>query len=355
MNAASREFLNRLLLTPRPSGYEEKAQAVVREYVADFADEVTTDLHGNVHATLNPGGSPRILFAGHVDQIGFIVQHIDDKGLIYFSAIGGHDVSVLLGANVVVWTRNGGVPGVISRQAIHVLTADQRGKVPQMSDLWIDIGAKDKAEVTEDAGIRVGDPVTFKLGITQLRNDNIASPGLDNAIGVWSVMEALRYLSNERIDACVVAVSTVQEEIGVRGAATSTFTADPQVGIAVDVNHATDIPGMNVKEIGDVKLGGGPIVVRGSNINPRVFERIESAAERADIPIQVVAYAGPTPTDARAIQISRGGVATGLVKVPNRYMHSTVEVINLNDLENTAKLLAEFVIGVEKDADFTPR
>ncbi len=352
MRKDSLAFLRELLETPGPSGFEQPVQDVVRTRVGDFADEVTTDVHGNVTALVNPEGGPRILLAGHCDQIGFMVQHIDDDGFVSFAGIGGHDVSVLIGQNVTMWGPEGDVPGVIARKAIHLLTADERSKVPEMHELWIDLGADDKAEVEER--VRIGDPVTFRLGMTELRNGNVSGPGMDDKVGVWTVMEAQRLASEGPLEASVCAVSTVQEEIGLRGARTATFGIDPVVGIAVDVHHATDTPGLDVKRYGNVKLGGGPVVVRGTDVNPRVYDRLMESAASAEIPVQIAASPKPTGTDANAIQISRSGVAAGLVKVPNRYMHSTVEVVNLDDIENCAQLLAAFVAGVEGDADFTP-
>lgn len=352
MRKDSLAFLHQLLDTPSPSGFEQRVQAVVREYASPFADRITTDVHGNVAAMVNPEGSPRILLAGHCDQIGFMVQHIDDNGFISFAGIGGHDVSVLIGQNVTVWGPHGGLPGVIARKAIHLLSSDERGKVPEMHELWIDVGAHDKAEVEER--VRIGDAVTFRVGMTELRNGNVSGPGMDNKVGVWTVVEALRLASERPLEACVYAVSTVQEEIGLRGATTAAFGIDPLVGIAVDVHHATDTPGMDLKQHGSVKLGRGPVLVRGTDVNPRVYERLLEAAACSNIDVQIAAGPKPTGTDANAIQISRAGVAGGLVKVPNRYMHSTVEVVNLDDVANSAKLLAAFVGGVTRDADFTP-
>ena len=352
MRDAGKTFLYDLLAAPGPSGYEQPVQERVRSYAAPFAEAVDTDVHGNVVVTVNDGGSPRVMLAGHCDQIGFMVHHIGEDGYLSFAGIGGHDSTVLTGQRVRVWTAAGSVRGVIGRKAIHLLSPDERGKAPDMHSLWIDIGARDGDEAGELAS--VGDPVTFELGVTELLNDNIASPGTDNKVGVWIVMEAARRLAEMDAQAAVFAVSTVQEEIGTRGAQTSAFAVRPDVGIAVDVNHATDVPGVDAKRYGEVKLGEGPVVVRGPNINPRVFDLVVGAAEESDIPIQIVGHPGPTPTDARALQVAREGVATGLIKVPNRYMHSTVEVVNLADVENTAALLAAFVASLSSETDFTP-
>ncbi len=352
MRDAGRTFLYDLLAAPGPSGYEQLVQECVRSYAAPFAESVRTDLHGNVVVGVNGDGAPRVMLAGHCDQIGFMIQHIGDDGFLSFAGIGGHDATVLIGQRVRVWTAGGSVRGVIARKAIHLLSPDERAKAPEIHALWIDIGAKDGDEAGEL--VQVGDPVTFELGVTELLNDNIASPGADNGVGVWIVMEAARRVAEIKAQAAVFAVSTVQEEIGTRGAQTSAFSVRPDVGIAVDVNHATDVPGVDAKQYGDVKLGDGPVVVRGPNINPRVFELLVAAAEHDDIPIQIVGHPGPTPTDARALQVAREGVAAGLIKVPNRYMHSTVEVVNLGDIENSAALLAAFVASLDSDTDFTP-
>lgn len=354
MRTESLDFLRKMVETPSPSGYEQPVQKVVREWVSKFADEVRTDLHGNVIAAKNPKGSPRIMFAGHCDQLGLMVQHIDDEGFIYVNPIGGHDPIVLVGQCVIVWGPKGPIKGVMARKPVHLLARnnDELSKAPKISDLWVDIGVKDKKEA--ESIVEMGDPITWDLKITELRNDLMAAPGFDDKTGAWVVMEALRILSTRKFDAAVFAVSTVQEEIGLRGATTSAFGVEPQVGIAVDVTHATDHPSMEKKISGEVNLGKGPVIARGPNINPVVYDVMVKTARSKKIPFQLNGQSRATGTDANAIQISRAGVATGLVSVPNRYMHSPVEVISLKDLENCAKLLAEFVMAVTKQTDFTP-
>lgn len=353
MRTESLTFLKDLLAAPSPSGYEQPAQKVVREYVSTFTDDVRTDVHGNVIAAWNASGSPRVMFAGHCDQIGFIVQHVDENGLISFLGVGGHDVAVLIGQEVTIWGKSGPVRGVVARKAIHVLTGEERNKVPQMHELWVDIGAKNKEEAS--LLVAVGDPITFDLGLRELRNGLVYAPGMDDKVGTWVCMEALRLLTERSFAAAVFSVSTVQEEIGLRGARTSAFGIDPLVSIVVDVTHATDTPGMDPKQHGTVKVGAGPVVYRGANINPVVFEMLLHVAEANALPTQVSGVPGGTGTDANAIQISRRGVATGLVSIPNRYMHSPVEVVSLEDLENAARLLAEFVVAVTPETDFTPK
>ena len=352
MDDRSLQFLKDLLTAPSPSGYEQPIQEVVRRFAGPFADQLTTDWHGNVIAAVNPTGSPRIMLAGHCDQIGLMIKHIDDKGFLWVDVIGGWDIQMLIGQNMIVWGRSGPVQGVISRKAIHLLSADDRKKVPEIKDLWIDIGVKTKAEAQEH--VAVGDPVTFTLEFRELRNGIAAAPGMDNKVGAWVVMNALRQVAERRPQAAVFAVSTVQEEIGLRGAITSTYSIDPQLGIAVDVTHATDCPTMDCKQHGEVNLGDGPVLYRGPNINPVMWKQLVELAEGQSIPFQISGLSKPAGNDANAMQIVRGGLATGIVAIPNRYMHSPVELVSLTDLENAAKLIAEFCLSLTAESDFTP-
>jgi endoglucanase len=352
MDAKSRVFLTDLLKSPSPSGYERPVQNIVREFAAEFAADVKTDWHGNVIAGVNPAGSPRIMLAGHCDQIGLMVKHIDDKGYLRVTPIGGWDVQMLLGQKLIVWTRSGPVPGVIARKAIHLMTPEDRKSVPEMKDLWIDIGAGTGDEAREL--IAVGDPVTLELGLREMRNDLASAPGMDNRVGVWVVMKALEQVARGKPRAAVFGVSTVQEEIGLRGAQTSAFSVEPRVAIAVDVTHATDCPTVDENQFGRVKLGGGPVVFRGPNVNPVVHDRLTDLAQRHNIPIQLGGLSAAASNDAAVLQISRGGPATGIVAIPNRYMHSPVEMISFTDLEHAAALIAQFCLSIDDQSDFTP-
>jgi tetrahedral aminopeptidase len=352
MYEASLAFLKTLLETPSPSGYERCIQDTVRAWAKPLADEVRTDRHGNVLAVLHPGGHPRIMLAGHCDQIGLMVQYIDEGGYLYVQPIGGWDMQILLGQRLTVWGADGPLPGVVSRKAPHLLTGEERNKVPQFTDIWVDIGARDRKDA--EALVTPGDPVTFELGTQELRNGLLTSPGLDDKVGVWTVMETLRLLHGRPLQAAVYCVSTVQEEIGLRGATTSAYGIHPTVGIAVDVCHASDTPGNDKKQLGDTKLGSGPVLFRGPNINPHVLDRLREAARAHEIAVQVKGAPRATGTDANAIQLSRDGVATGLIGIPNRYMHSPVEVVSLNDLDGAARLLAEFCASVTSQVDWTP-
>jgi tetrahedral aminopeptidase len=343
-------FFKTLIETPSPSGYESPLQQLVRDYAADFADEVRTDVHGNVIAIKNPDAPLRVMLAGHCDQIGLIVQHIDDDGFLYVQPIGGWDPEVLIGQRMTVWTSGGPVVGVIARKPIHLLTEEERKQVPKMKDLWLDIGAANKDEAAK--AVRIGDPITPELGFHTLKNNRAVAPAMDDKAGCWVAIEALRRAKN--LSCGLYAVSTVQEELGLRGARTSAFGVDPHVGVAVDVTHATDCPTVEKKEEGDVRLGKGPVIHRGPNMNHKVVERLIHAAEENKIAYQLAASAKATGTDANAIQINRSGVATGLISIPNRYMHSPVEMISLDDIEQAADLLARFVEGLDGIAEFTP-
>jgi endoglucanase len=356
MQEHSHEFLKSLLETPSASGYERAIQDVVRAWARQYADEVRTDRHGNVLAVRHPRGGaeglPRVMLAGHCDQIALMVQHIDDNGFLYVQPIGGWDMQVLLGQYLTVWTAGGPLRGVVARKATHLLTHEERSKVPQFTDVWVDVGVKDRKEA--ESLVTPGDTVTFELGYRPLRNRLAASPAMDDKVGVWVVMEALRLLHGKEVQVPVYCVSTVQEEIGLRGATTSAYGIHPTVGIAVDVCHATDTPGNDRKQLGEVKLGGGPVLFRGPNISPVVHDRLREAALGREIEVQVRGAPRATGTDANAIQLTCEGVATGLIGIPNRYMHSPVEVVHLDDLDQAAGLLAEFCLRLTPEVDWTP-
>lgn len=351
MDAESNALLDSLLMAPGPSGYERPIQVVVREFADRFA-KTSTDWHGNVTCAVNESGLPRVLLAGHCDQIGLVVKHIDDKGFLRVAPVGGWDIQQLIGQSMVVWTAKGPVPGVIARKAIHLLSDEERNKVPKMKDLFLDVGAKGRAEAAEM--VAIGDPVTLKLGTMKMRGDLLSGPGMDDRVGVWVVLTAARRAAEKSPRAAVFAVSTVQEEIGLRGAKTSAYTIDPHVAIAVDVTHATDTPDSDQNEHGKVELGTGPVIFRGPNVNPVLFELLMKLAKSNEIPVQVASLAQGASNDANALQLNRSGPATGIVGIPNRYMHSAVEVVSLRDLDHAANLLAALCCELKKDTDFTP-
>jgi endoglucanase len=352
MDIASKEFLKRILTTPSTTGFEEPVQRVVREYVKPFADSVRTDVHGNVIAARNPDAPLRVMLAGHCDQIGLIVNYIDDQGFLYVLTVGGWDLQNLIGVRVKVWSAQGVIDGVIGKKPIHLLDDEERKKVPKIKDLWIDIGAKDKAEAEQH--VSVGDPITVELEYRELLNNQIAAASTDDKAGLWTVMEALRRIDPAKLKVGVFAVSTVQEEVGLRGSRTSSFGIDPHVGIATDVTFATDCPSMEKKQNGDVKLGGGPVITRGPNMTSKLINSLVDVAKTHNIPVQVVAEGKITGTDAGSIQVNRSGVATALISIPNRYMHSSVEVISLHDIDYAADLMARYCESINPDVSYIP-
>lgn len=356
MNRASSAFLKRLLDSPGPSGFEAAPARVWRKEAEGIADEVRTDVSGNVIAVLNPAGAPRIMFAGHIDEIGLMIVHVDDEGYLFFSGIGGWDAQVLVGQRVAILGRDGPVHGVIGKKAVHLMKSEERDKASKMSDLWIDIGAKNKKDALER--VRVGDPAVVSAATLELPNGRLISRSIDNRIGAFVVLEALRHLAKgkSRPKAAVFAVGTTREEIGWTGggARTSAHGIDPSVAVVVDVIHATDHPSVDKKEHGDVKVGGGPVLSRGSTINPRVFDLLVETADKEKIPYTLSAAPRNTGTDADAIYSALKGIATGLVSVPNRYMHSPNELVDAADLDRAARLLAAFARRVTTRTDFTP-
>lgn len=347
-------FLKELVESPSPSGYEGPARAIWRRAVEGVADEVRTDLHGNTIASLNPGGRPRVMLAGHIDEIGFMVTYIDDDGFIYFGPIGGHDPVIVTGQRMSIHTAGGPLLGAVGRRPIHLMRGDERDKKVELHDLWVDVGARSRDSVA--GRVKVGDAVTLAVGLERLEDDRVVSRALDNKMGAFIVAETLKQVAARRPSAALFAVATVQEEVGLRGAFTSTFAIEPQVGIAIDVTHALDHPGAasEKKRFGDVVLGKGPVISRGPSINPIVFDRLVAAAEAAGIAYQVEPNPSSSGTDADAIQRSRAGVATAVVSVALRYMHTPVEMLDLGDIEQTIDLLTELVARIAPETDFTP-
>ena len=344
-------FLKELLDARSPSGFEDEAREVVRKRVEKTADSFSVDALGSCHATLGSKGSPTLMLAGHIDELGLIIKHVSDKGFLYFDAIGGHDRSIISGRRVDILTKNGVIRGVTGKRAIHLMSPEDRRRVPEMHQMWIDIGAKDRDEALER--VQIGDAAVYDHGFEQLYGPLAVSRAFDDKTGAYTVNEALLRLAKGRKPSCkVVAVSTAQEEIGTRGAITSAYLANPDVALAVDVSHATDHPDADHRKYGRFKLGGGPILTRGPNIHPAVFDRLVSCAEKANIPVQIEADPRPTGTDARSIQVAREGVPTGLVGIPLRYMHTPSEVIDLDDLEAVVQLLVAFARSLTKTTKF---
>jgi len=352
MREESLQFLKKLVKTPSPSGFEQPVQVLIKEEMRKFADEVKTDIHGNVIGIKNPEGKPRLMFAAHCDEIGFMIKYIDKNGFISFCSIGGVDEHLIPGKRVYIHTKNGPLLGVVGKKPIHVMEKEERKKVIKIYEQWIDIGAKDKREA--ESLVSVGDPITFSEEMERLRGKLFVSRGFDDKSGAFVVCEVLRYIADKSPQAAIFATSTVQEEVGLRGAQTSAYGINPNVGIAIDVGIATDFPSIDKRKEGEISLGKGVMLCKGANINPYVGDMLIKIAKEEKIPYQLVGESEGTPTDANVIQLTRAGVAAGLVSIPLRYMHSTVEVISLDDVENTIKLLGIFALKINEKTNFIP-
>lgn len=346
------KFFKDLVLAPSPSGFEQPAQDVYRQYVEKYADEIKTDVHGNVIAKKNGTGNLRFMVVGHADEIGLMVNYIDDNGFIRFVPIGGVDTSILPGLRVQIYHEKKVIKGVIGKKPIHLLKPEERKNAAKLEDLWIDIGASDKKDAEKK--VSIGDPITFMPGLDILNEDIITTKATDNKAGVYIAGLLLKELYKKKIEANIFAVSSVQEEIGLRGAITSSYGIDPHVAIAIDVTHAIDYPGLSKEQLGETNLAKGPTITVGANINPQVYKLMKKAADQAKIDYQIQAAPRGTGTDANAIQLSRSGVATGLISIPNRYMHTPSEIISTKDLDSSVKLLTEFVQLLNSEIDFVP-
>jgi endoglucanase len=339
MEERQREFLDALLETASPSGFESASQQVWVEYVSEFADEVRTDDYGNAVAVLE-GGEPTVAIAGHSDEIGFMVRDIEDNGYIRLERIGGSDSTVSRGQHVQIHTDDGTVPGVIGQTAIH-LRDKEDDSVPDIDEQHVDIGVDGGDEAAEL--VERGDPITFAQTVSELEDGRIAARGLDNRVGIWAAAEGFRRAAAQEPDATVYAVSTVQEELGLQGAKMVGFDLDPDVAIAIDVTHATDEPGTPGNKTTGIELGEGPAIARGSANHPNVVSALRDVAEAASMDIQLEPSGIRTGTDADAFYTSRGGIPSVYLGIPNRYMHTPVETLDMADLDATADLLAQFV------------
>lgn len=344
------QFLRRLLDAPGPSGYEQAPARVWREEAATFADEVTSDVLGNSYAHLKSEGGPIVVIEGHIDEIGLLITHVDEQGFLWFDHIGGWDNQVLVGQRIRITGNSGDVIGVIGRKAAHLLDKNDRDKAVDKHDLWIDIGANDRADAL--TRVSVGDPAVVDAQFAQLTDDLCLSRSMDNRVGAFVALEAVRLLAENRPVASVYALAATQEEISFAGAYTSTVRLSPTVAIAIDVTHSTDYPTADKKRDGEVKVGGGPVLTRGASIHPAVFQGLKEAGARLGLTCPVQGAARSSGTDADAMIRSGIGTATGLVSIPNRYMHSPNELVSLSDLENAARLIADYVRTITTETDF---
>ena len=353
MRDTSLNFLKKLVNTPSPVGHEVRGQRVWLDYVKQFADETFSDAYGNCVAVLNKGGAPRVMLAGHADEIAMAVNYISDDGYIYVRKMGGVDAAITKAQRVTIHTRTGPVKGVVGNVAPHLMKEEKEPKSPKIHDLFIDVGAGDRAEA--EKLVRIGDPITLTDEFDVLRNDLVVARAFDNRIGTFAVAEALRLLSSlgkGKLQAEVCAVSNVQEEVGLLGARQIAYSLKPDIAIVVDVTHATDYPTVNKPQHGDVRIGKGPAVTHGGCNHPDIVARLEALAAAKKIPLQHEAMSSTSGTDTDAIFWTRGGIASALVSLPNRYMHSPVEVVSLKDLEMIPELLAAFAASLKKGEQF---
>ena len=353
MRKESLNFLEKLVNTPSPTSYETRGQRVWLDYVKEFADDTSHDAYGNCVATLNKGGSPRIMLAGHADEIALSVNYIDDNGFIWVKRMGGVDAIVSKAQRVTVHTRKGAVLGVIGNPPPHMKKVDGEPKVPKIHELFIDIGSNSRKAA--EKRVRVGDPITVNQKFEILHGNLAVARAFDNRIGTWAVAEALRLLagSRKKLNAEICAVSNTQEEVGLFGARQIAYSLKPDVALVVDVTHATDYPTINKTTHGDIKMGKGPTITHGVCNHPEVVRRVEEVASAAKIPLQHETVSATSGTDTDVIFWTRGGIPSALISLPNRYMHSPVEVVNLKDLDQIAKLMAGFAKSVSKDETFT--
>jgi endoglucanase len=342
MKAKSLEFLKTLVNTPSPSGHEFRGQRVWLDHVKPFADETFTDAYGNAVAVLNKGGSPRLMLAAHADEIGMAVNYISEEGYIYVRKLGGIDAAITKAQRVVIHTRKGPVKGVVGNVAPHLTKDEGEKRVPKIHDLFIDIGVKDKREAQEL--VRIGDPMTLDDQFELLRNNLAIARAFDNRIGTFAVAEALRTLKEDKVKlkAEICAVSNIMEEVGLLGARQIAYSLKPDAALVVDVTHATDYPTVSKAQHGDIKIGAGPAITHGGCNHPAIVDRIEEVAKKMKIPLQHETMSASSGTDTDVIFWTRGGIPSGLISLPDRYMHSSVELISLDDLDLVTELLVGF-------------
>lgn len=355
MNKESKQFLKNFLGSCAPSGFEEPAQKIWVDRTTKYADTIRRDVMGNAIAVLNPNEDFKVMLAGHCDEIGFIITYVNKEGFIYFEPLGGIDKTTIPGSEVWIHTDKGIVKGIIGKKAIHLQESSERGKVSKIKDSYIDIGAKNDKDAFKK--VEIGNPITFKPNYLELGNGLISSKACDNRVGGFVISEVIKILSTKKnqLKVGVYATSTVQEETGLRGATTGAFGVNPNVGFAVDVTFSSDTPGAEKTTLGEVSLGNGSVIHPGCASNRKLYKLIQKVAKKNKIKYQVQTSGDPYGTDTAVIQLNREGVATLLISLPNRYMHTQVEVVSLKDLENTAKLIAETILELKPTMSFIPK
>lgn len=352
MRNESLKFLEKLINTPSPSGFETRGQRVWLDYVTKFAEATETDAYGNAVAWFNKGGSPRIMLAAHADEIAMTVNFINEQGFIYVRRVGGIDPAITKAQRVNIHARGGTVRGVVGNVAPHLMRGEAEPKPPKIHDLFIDIGVSSRKEA--EKLVRIGDPITLVDEFEMLRGDLAVARAFDNRIGTFAVAEALRLLSDSsrKLHAEVCVVSNIQEEVGCLGARQIAYTLKPDVALVVDVTHATDYPTVSQAQHGDIKIGKGPAITHGGPNHAEVVARLEKIAEDEEIALQHEAISSSSGTDTDVIFWTRGGIPSALISLPNRYMHSPVEVVSLKDLEQIPELMAAFALSLKRGEQF---
>ncbi|MCL1856377.1 MAG: M42 family peptidase [Kiritimatiellaeota bacterium] len=346
-----------LIETATVCGWELPGQRLLAKYVKPYAQSVRLDAHGNLHAVVNGGAKMRVMLDGHCDEIGFMVRHIDNDGFLYLNTVGGVNLQMVPGERLVFQGKKGPVKGVVGAKAIHLMTAKERETpVTSITSLWADIGASSRKEAMEAVGI--GAPAVAETGWRELLGDKVSGRAMDDRVGAFIVMDVLRRLKGRKLNVAVHAVSSTQEELGLLGGRVAAFDVNPHAGIAVDVTFTSDDPSKDEKMIGQVKLGGGPVLSCGPTYNRELNDIIERTAKKKKIPVQMQAewHAGGRGdgTNAFSIRMARGGVAATLLSVPLRYMHTPVETLSLADVDHVAELMAETVASLTGDEVFAP-
>ena len=353
MNKRSLQFLETLVNTPSPSGHESRGLRVWMDYAGQYADETYSDAYGNCVAVLNKGGGPRLMLAGHADEIGMTVNFIDDDGYVYVRRLGGTNPAITKAQRVTIHSRKGSVKGVVGSVAPHLMRTETGApKVPKIHEVFIDIGVGSRKAA--EKLIRVGDPITLNDQFELLRGDLAVARAFDNRVGTWAVAETLRLLQSgkAKLNAEVCAVANTMEEVGLFGARQIAYSLHPDIALVMDVTHATDYPTVDKRQHGDIKVGQGPTVTHGNCNHPEVIKRVEQVAKRLKINLQHEAISSTSGTDTDAVFWTRGGIPSGLISLPNRYMHSPVEVVSLKDLEQIPQLMAGFAKSLKKGDQF---
>ncbi len=344
-------FFRELVSTPSPSGFESPAQEVVKNYLKPYADSILQDRNGNLIAHKKGSGKLKVMVVGHADEIGMIVNYIDESGYVYVRTLGGFDVNLLPGLRLDIHHQGKIVKGVIGKKPVHMLRGGDDNPKLKLEDLWIDIGAANKEEALTK--VSIGDIITFTNEIVMLSEDRIMTKATDNKAGVYVAAAVMEALSQKKHKANYYAVSSVGEETTMKGASTSTYQVEPDIAIAVDVTFTSDIPGADKRVYGDVALGNGPVLTLGAMVHPKLNQSLIDLAAKHKIPLQIEIAGGRTGTDADAIHANRGGVATLVLSIPNRYMHSPNELISLSDLDNAVKLVTAFIQSLDDKVDLS--